>query len=269
MMSLGWGLAYVQASSLQKEIRWEEGKRHLSEGKAEEAKGAFEDLVKKYPKEPDLHLFLALSLLRLRDVRTAEARVHRAVELAPDHAEARSLLGWIYLEVRRDYPAAVEEYGRVVRLRPDSAEAHNNLGVALRKKGDLEEAIASFGRALELRPDYSQARSNRGWAYAEQKKWREARTDFERALEASPDDEGALYGLARVLKEAREYTGAQEALGKLISRSPNFIYWLEWGQLQLVRYYWLLLLVAVFFFARARYKAVRRKSYGGTDGKEA
>ncbi|MEK7210652.1 MAG: tetratricopeptide repeat protein [Candidatus Binatota bacterium] len=264
LLGIAISLAYGQTGSmLPKERQWEQGKKYLAEGKAKEARGAFENLLKRFPKEPDLYLLLGVSSLRLRDVQAAEVYIRQALALDPNHVEARTLLGWIDLEVRRDYASAVEEYGRVVQLRPDFPEAYNNLAVALKKNGALEMAVANFNRALELRGDYSEALSNRGWLYIEQKKWREARGDFEQALKINPHDAGALYGLSQVLKEARDYAGAQKALRSLMARSPNFVYWLEWGQLELVRYYWVLLLIAGAFFLQSQYKKVRRRSHGG------
>lgn len=257
-----------QGAGAAAERGWELGKKHLSEGRAQEAKQVFEDLLESDPGNADLHLALGLALLQLREAQRAEIHVRKAVKLAPSRVEARSLLGWIHLELRRDYVSAAAEYAQVVRLRPQLPEAHNNLGVALRRKGDLEGATASFGRAVELKPDYGEAWSNRGWAYAAMQRWGEARADFERALAINPEDEGALYGLSQALKEARDYGGAGRMLGRLIRLSPNFVYWLEWAELQLVRYYWALLLVAVAFFARARYRA-RGKSGGGTHSEEA
>jgi len=32
------------------------------------------------------------------------------------------------------------------------------------------------------------------------------------------------------MRESRDYAGAQSALSELISRSPNFVYWLEWAE---------------------------------------
>ncbi|MBI2540237.1 MAG: tetratricopeptide repeat protein [Deltaproteobacteria bacterium] len=252
------------ASSLPEENQWQQGKQYVAEGKAREAKAVLEDLAKRYPKEADLHLLLAIASLRLREAQAAELYVRQALAIAPNHAEARTLLGWIDLEIRRDYDAAVQEYARVVELKPEFPEAYNNLGVALKKKGDLEKAMVNFNRALELRAGYGEARSNRGWVYVEQKRWREAREDFEQALKSDPQDEGALYGLSQVLKEARDYAGAAQALRSLMVRSPNFVYWLEWGRLQLVRYYWALLLVTAALIAHAQYKKrVRRQAHGG------
>ena len=265
LLGIAFSVAYGQAaSSLSEESQWRQGKQYLAEGKAREAKVVLADLAKRYPREADLHLVLAIASLRLREAQAAELYVRQALAIAPDHAEARTLLGWIDLEIRRDYDAAVQEYSRVAELKPEFAEAYNNLGVALKKTGDLEQAVVNFNRALELRAGYGEARSNRGWVYVEQKRWREAREDFEQALKSDPQDEGALYGLSQVLKEARDYAGAAQALRGLMARSPNFVYWLEWGRLQLVRYYWVLLLVAAALFAQAQYKKrVRRQAHGG------
>jgi len=265
LLGIAFSVAYGQAaSSLSEESQWRQGKQYLAEGKAREAKVVLADLAKRYPREADLHLVLAIASLRLREAQAAELYVRQALAIAPDHAEARTLLGWIDLEIRRDYDAAVQEYSRVAELKPEFAEAYNNLGVALKKTGDLEQAVVNFNRALELRAGYGEARSNRGWVYVEQKRWREAREDFEQALKSDPQNEGALYGLSQVLKEARDYAGAAQALRSLMARSPNFVYWLEWGRLQLVRYYWVLLLAAAALFAQAQYKKrIRRQAHGG------
>jgi tetratricopeptide (TPR) repeat protein len=166
--------------------------------------------------------------------------------------------------VRGDFDAAIRDYRKVVELRPDSPEAYNNLGVAQKKKGDLDQAAESFNRALALKVDYGAALSNRGWVFAEQNKWTQARRDFEQALKINPGDDGALYGLSQALREARDYSGAQRALGQLTSRSPNFVYWLEWGRIGLIRYYWVLLAIAIAFFMKGRFnKKVRIVANGG------
>jgi hypothetical protein len=59
------------------------------------------------------------------------------------------------------------------------------------------------------------------------------------------------------LREAKDYAGAQQMLGELISRSPNFVYWLEWGRIGLIRYWWVLLSLAIAVALRGRFKKVR------------
>ncbi|HEX9446308.1 MAG TPA: tetratricopeptide repeat protein [Candidatus Binatia bacterium] len=268
LLWLGVSFAYGGESALVREPGWELGRKYLAEGKAQQAKDLLTDLAKKYPREPDLHLFLALASLRLRDPRAAEVDIEKALALDPDHVEARTLRGWIELEVKRDYPAAAADYARVAALKPDFPEAHNNLGVAWKKSGDLEKAAASFRRAIELRPGYGEAWSNLGWVHAEQKKWREARGEFERALKLNPNDEGALYGLSQAQRDLRDYSGAEGTLKTLLSRAPNFVYWLEWGQVKLAHYWWVLMLAAGMVYLNSRYQRSRRGSHGGADRKE-
>ena len=261
ILFMGISLAHG-ASRFEEQDLWKQGKQDLSDGKAKSARESFAALLKKYPKEPDLHLILAMTLLKVGDAGQAEVHIRRALQLAPDHVEARTLLGWLSLEVHKNYTAAIEAYRKVVQLRPQSPEAQNNLAVALKKNGDLDQALEGFNRALDLREGYAEAWSNRGWVHFEQEKWREARTDFEQALALNPQDQGALYGMSRVLKQTRDYAGSQQALRKLISRSPNFVYWLQLAQLQMVRYYWVLLLIAGAFLVHSRYRKMREKNYG-------
>ncbi len=263
-LAVGLGVACQQAhATLSSEPQWQQGKAYLGEGRAEDAKKAFQALLGKYSGEPDLYLFLAVAELRLHNPQAAELQIGKALELAPDHVEARTLLGWIQLEVHRDYDAAIAEYAKVVRLKPEFPEAHNNLGVAWQKKGDFQKAVESFNRALEIRPDYTEALSNRGWVHVRQKEWLLARDDFDKALRIDPHHEGALYGLSQVFRETRNYAGAEQALAKLTAQSSNFVYWLERGEIQLLRFYWVLVLLALGLFFRAQYKKKMRRVSDG------
>jgi protein O-GlcNAc transferase len=82
----------------------------------------------------------------------AETPLHRAVELAPDKAEAHRDLGEILAKLER-FDEAVASYRRALDLNPAFAQAHYNLGNALKNQGKLSEAIACFERAVELDPD--------------------------------------------------------------------------------------------------------------------
>jgi tetratricopeptide (TPR) repeat protein len=249
-------------SPLLKEKQWEEARTALAEGKAAEAKAALEPLLAKYPEEPDLPYALALVALRLRDPDAAERSIRQTLALDPNHVQAWTLLGWIELEIHGNPDAAIKDYSKVIELRPNSPDAQLNLGAAYKKKGELTNALNAYDQALKIRPDYVVALSNRGWVFVEQQKWAEARKDFENALKINPADEGALQGLAEVLEKTRDYAGAQTALNNLMTRSPNFVYWLEWGRIGLIRYWWVWLLTAVAFYLKGRFYKTRSASNG-------
>jgi tetratricopeptide (TPR) repeat protein len=234
----------------------------LAHGRTSEAKAEFEKLLTEYPDNPDLHLFLGMALLRSRDPRAAEVAARKAIALDPQHVDARTFLAWIELEVRGDVDAAIGEYEKVVELHPELPEAYSNLAVAQKRKGQLNRAVDNLNRALQRKADFVTALTMRGGILAEQNRWPEARRDFEAALKIDPRDDGALYGVAQAMRESRDYAGAQQALRALVRRSPNFVYWLEWGRIGLIRFWWVLLSVAIIVALRGRFMKRRIEANG-------
>jgi Flp pilus assembly protein TadD len=51
-------------------------------------------------------------------------------------------------------------FSRALRLNSGYAEVHNNLGIALARKGKLKDAEAHFKEALLIRPGFMGARNN-------------------------------------------------------------------------------------------------------------
>src|SRR5512134_1828482 len=88
-------LAADISPQLQNDRRWEEARKYLADGKPGEAKALFEELVRQYPNEADVHLFLGITQLRLRNPDGAVSAIKRALGENPSHVEARTLLGWI------------------------------------------------------------------------------------------------------------------------------------------------------------------------------
>ncbi len=53
----------------------------------------------------------------------------------------------------------IKAFQTVVTLDPNLAEGHMNLGLALRRRGDLEQALAALRRAAELKPRLTAAQA--------------------------------------------------------------------------------------------------------------
>jgi Flp pilus assembly protein TadD len=68
-----------------------------------------------------------------------------------------------------------------VRLKSDDEEIHNNLGVVLARKGQVEEAILHFREAVRLKPDCAKAHHNWGLALASQGRMQEAIAHYREA----------------------------------------------------------------------------------------
>jgi predicted O-linked N-acetylglucosamine transferase (SPINDLY family) len=84
---------------------------------------------------------------------------HRmAIGLKPEFAEAQNDLG-VALKDKGQLDEAIGAYRHAIALKPNFAEAHSNLGNALKDLGRLDEAVAAYRQAISLRPGFSIARS--------------------------------------------------------------------------------------------------------------
>ena len=99
---------------------------------------------------------------------------------------------------------------------------HNNLGVALRDKGEFDEAFGHFEQALRLKPDFPEAHYNLGTAYHKLGRTSEAIEHFEKALRRRPDDGEAHCNLGVVLMQAGRLSEAIEHFRQALSFWPEF-----------------------------------------------
>jgi len=90
-------------------------------------------------------------------------------------------------------------YQAILAGNPDSSLAHNNLAVALARRGQIDEAIQHHEEALRLEPDYAQAHYNLANVLARRGRTDEAIPHYEEALRLQPDAAEAHYNLALVL----------------------------------------------------------------------
>lgn len=82
--------------------------------------------------------------------------------------------------------------------------AHNNMGIALARRGKFDEAIAHYSETLRIKPDYAPAYSNLGIVFAVQEKAEEAIAHFRKALQINPDYTAARKNLEVALAVQRE-----------------------------------------------------------------
>ena len=102
------------------------------------------------------------------------------------------------------FDAAIVSYKQAVLIKPEYAEAHNNMGNALRAKGDLAAAIDSFKQALKINPDYAEAYNNMGIALADNGDLKAAIDSYNNAIKIKPDYPRAYYHLGLLLLEAKQ-----------------------------------------------------------------
>lgn len=104
---------------------------------------------------------------------------------APNKARVHDNLG-IALGRKGILKEAEKEFKIALKLNPHIATTHNNLGTNYVKMGRYDDAIGEFKIALKLMPSFAEAHLNLGIAYRKQGRIEEAIEAFKRALEINP-----------------------------------------------------------------------------------
>ena len=155
--------------------------------------------------------------------RLDEAVVHsrRAVELAPNYAQARNDLGVAFARQGR-FAEAVEEYKRALALDPRYDEAQNNWGVVAVQQGDLADAIAHYRQAIALNPDYADAHVNWGNALVRLGLPNEAISHYSDAVRIRPDHAAAQLNWGVALARQGKFAEAIEHFREALAVRPDY-----------------------------------------------
>jgi tetratricopeptide (TPR) repeat protein len=105
-------------------------------------------------------------------------------------------------------------FAHAVNVTRENYIAHNNLGVALAGRDDVDGAIEQFRQALRIKPDFPNARINLGDAL---------RDRLEHAVAAAPDDPTAHAELAAALRDSGRLQEAAEQYGEAIRLDPGSV----------------------------------------------
>lgn len=106
----------------------------------EEAKDAYERVLRADPDHSDAHVNLGRLLHELNAPAAAEKHYRAALEVEPDHETAAFNLG-VALEDLGRVDDAIDAYQRALALDPENADAHYNLAGIFERRGDKQTAL--------------------------------------------------------------------------------------------------------------------------------
>ena len=204
--------------------------------------------------------FQALDLIDSCNFEGAEARLRKALRLAPGHVNILTNLSGVLLQQNRPGEAracaeealaakpdnieallvladccarggalaeALAAYDRVVSLDATIAAAHNNRGLVLEQLGRPAEALASYDRAIALAPQFSDPHVNRGNALDDPD---QALAAYDQALTLNPDLAEAWLGRGNVFYNLGRWDDALAAYDRALALRPDLtLAWLGRG----------------------------------------
>jgi adenylate cyclase len=148
----------------------------------------------------------------------------KAIALDDTHATAHSLLGWLYILIKRDYNMGIAECERAIELAYNSASSHIWMGFVLTLAGRHEEAVRHSEQALRLNP------RPEGWfyrflgyTYFGVGNYEEAITAYKKALGLTPNDILAHTALTTAYSWAGHLEDAKTQAAEVLRINPKFI----------------------------------------------
>ena len=112
----------------------------------------------------------------------------------------------------------IEMYELALSIRPNFNRARNNLGVAYKRRGFVDDAIEQYQLALDIEPDFTEARSNLASAYYTQGYTEKAIREFQLAARNDGSNAYVMYHLGVLHYHQRKFREAADYFRQAISR---------------------------------------------------
>ncbi len=195
-------------------------KLHRRQGRLEEARTAFQDIIRRAPDNALARHGFAGLMHDMGESEKAAALLNEEIDKDEGNASLHRDLGVVLFHLR-DFQGAIESWNRSLELRPGDAGVFVNLGHAHLELHRWPEAAAAFRRALKLDPERVEALANLGHTLYLENRLEESTTAYRRALQLSPGLCGALSGLASIAKRQGRTSRAVSLYRQALKEDPN------------------------------------------------
>ncbi len=146
---------------------------------------------------------------------------HRALQINNNYAEALNNLGVALKNLGR-LQEAEARYRRALEIVPHVAELHSNLGTVLERQGQFPDAIACYEQAIKLKPANADAWYNLGHLHQTRDKLDDAVRCYREVLRIIPNHLETLNNFAAVLCRKGQYDDAVWCLQEALRHRPDY-----------------------------------------------
>jgi type IV pilus assembly protein PilF len=173
--------------------------------------------VKDVHKAAEKRLQLGLEYMKFGHNEMAMDRLQKALELDENYADAHNALAVLFERLDQN-DKAKEHYQKALVIEPQNSDIQNNYGQFLCKQGQAKEADRHFLIAVEngLYKTLEIPYTNAGKCALRNKQPKKAEAYFQKALQANPEFTLALYHLAEINYDDRNYVKAQDYLNRYL-----------------------------------------------------
>jgi serine/threonine protein kinase/tetratricopeptide (TPR) repeat protein len=150
----------------------------------------------KYPKDKDIHTFLAMAYSGRAMHEQSIEEYNRVLALDPTNPDALNMIAYENLYMK-DYDKAVEYFKKYVAVLPGQPNPLDSLAEAYFHMGKLDEAIETYGKALEVKPDYYSSMDMLAYISALREDYSETSTWLDKYIDIAPSPGVKILGYLR------------------------------------------------------------------------
>lgn len=230
-----WLQKSVQADSTNKKALYALGYYRFQAHEYEQARGAFDRLIRLYPKDTSFYHYRALTHLYTDNYSAAEKDFKQALALDGNDETTWNDLGYLYYQWGKNSEAAAA-LDRSVAIKPSRAAWYYKALLAY-NLDDRKTAQENLQKALQLDPAYANGLRLKATFLAENKKYTEAAQIYEGLLKTGDieDDDfldwGLLYYRQKKYEDALYYFTLPDSTNDL-----NLLYYTGLTQYRLKKY---------------------------------
>ncbi len=196
-----------------------------------EAKQLADELIRRFPNNPDALEIKARFLMLFGETQDAKACWQNAIQIDPNYAYALHGLGKIAM-LNSDFEQAIEYLKRSIPRQPSNADPVHDLSDAYLKAGKVDDSIACLRQFADKNSQSALTFLLLGQSYLAKEQFEEAESAFNTVLKISPGQPRAENGLATALirlgkrDQARELLANQKQSRKANekNRSPDEVF---------------------------------------------
>ena len=206
---------------------------HFSMGQMYEAAKQYPAAISEFtkavhfdPKNAQLRVAIAESLIRMKEIQRAIEESTKAVEIDPKNSSAHYLLGEIYMNSRRDSPGimrlrAIAEYRKTIELDPHHHKALFYLGQLQLEEGHYIDSIHTFQKFLAIQPWVSRAYLGLAKAHLRLNEVDEAIRVLEQSLFYGEKDTENIKALGDLYEHIKQHQKAQQLYSQSLDKKPD------------------------------------------------
>ena len=193
---------------------------HHREGRLDEAKAVYEQLLSVTPTDYEVINLLGVLASQQGDHIKGEELIRRAVESQPTNPLYIANLGNV-LAMREQFEAAKVQFEHSIELDPHQAATYHNLGRTLQRLTRFHEAIQALEKASELQPRSAEILYDLALTFIRAGQLKEAIQPLQSAVEADPLHSRSVAELSGVLGSLGRFDESLRLLDKAIAMRPT------------------------------------------------